>query len=400
LGQRELAAEAEVLLGERFGNQGVREREDEHLERAAALIDGLPPSRSKALTLTHLGASLMLAGRYEDAIRVCREGLQIATKLGLDDIRAHALNSLGISRTTLGDADGIADIERALGIALEKNLPNEGVRAYGNLAEMAGNYVGDLARAFELRAEGRKLAEKFGLAGSIRFLRGELVIQWYWTGRWDDALELADELLSEAEADSPNYMDSQCLLAKARIGLARGERLMIADADGALETARTVRDPQALYPALAFRARAESAAGRLDEASALADELLSSWANRPDAMLDSHLQSFVDAAEVLRALGRGSELIAVAAKARHQTRWTGAATAFVSGDFLRAAEIYAAAGSAPDEAFARLRAAEALIAGGRRAEGDEQLQRALGFYRSVGASAYLRQGEALLARTA
>jgi class 3 adenylate cyclase len=399
-GQRELAAEAEVLLGESFGNQGVRDREDEHLERAAALVDGLPPSRSKALMLTHLAASLMMAGHYEDGIRVGREGLQIAEKLGLDDLRAHALNSIGISRTTLGDAEGIADLESAIAIALENNLPDQGVRAYGNLAEMMGNYLGDLSRAFELRAEGRTLAEKFGLAGYSRFLRGELVIECYWTGRWDDALELADELLSEAEADSPNYMDSQCLLARARIRLARGEPVAFEDAEKALETARRVRDPQALYPALAFRARAELAAGRLEEASALADELVSSWANRPEAMLDSHLQSFVDAAEALRALGRGSELIAVAAKARHQTRWTGAATAFVSGDFLRAAEIYAAAGSAPDEAFARLRAAEALIAGGRRAEGDEQLQRALAFYRSVGANAYLRQGEALLARTA
>jgi class 3 adenylate cyclase len=399
-GQRELAAEAEVLLGESFGNQGVREREDEHLQRAATLVDGLPPSRSKALMLTHLAASLMMAGHYEDGIRVGREGLQIAEKLGLDDLRAHALNSIGISRTTLGDAEGIADLESAIAIALENNLPDQGARAYGNLAEMMSNYLGDLSRAFELRAEGRRLAEKFGLAGYNRFLRGELVIECYWTGRWDDALELADELLSEAEADSPNYMDSQCLLARARIRLARGEPVAFEDAEKALETARRVRDPQALYPVLAFRARAELAAGRLDEASALADELVSSWANRPEAMLDSHLQSFVDAAEALRALGRGSELIAVAAEARQQTPWIAAATAFVSGDFQGAADIYREAGSLPDEAFARLRAAEALIAEGRRSEGDEELQRALAFYRSVGATAYIREGEALLARTA
>jgi hypothetical protein len=58
------------------------------------------------------------------------------------------------------------------------------------------------------------------------------------------------------------------------------------------------------------------------------------------------------------------------------------------------------AGSLPDEAHPRLREAERLIAGGRSSEGDEELQRALAFYRSVGATAYLREGEALLARTA
>ena len=65
-----------------------------------------------------------------------------------------------------------------------------------------------------------------------------------------------------------------------------------------------------------------------------------------------------------------------------------------------AAEIYDEAGSLPDAAFARLRAAEALIVDGRRVEGDPELQRALAFYRSVDATACIREGEALLARTA
>ncbi len=48
----------------------------------------------------------------------------------------------------------------------------------------------------------------------------------------------------------------------------------------------------------------------------------------------------------------------------------------------------------------RLRAAERLVADGRRAEADVQLQKALAFYRSVGATRYIREGEALLAATA
>ena len=54
-------------------------------------------------------------------------------------------------------------------------------------------------------------------------------------------------------------------------------------------------------------------------------------------------------------------------------------------------------GDAELEALARLRAAEQLIAEGRRAEADEQLQRSLAFWRSVGATRYIREGEALLA---
>jgi hypothetical protein len=76
-----------------------------------------------------------------------------------------------------------------------------------------------------------------------------------------------------------------------------------------------------------------------------------------------------------------------------------AATAFVRGEFQRAAEIYGRTGSFPDEAFARLRAAQARIADGRRAEGNRELQLALAFYRSVDAKMYLRDGESPLART-
>jgi hypothetical protein len=54
-------------------------------------------------------------------------------------------------------------------------------------------------------------------------------------------------------------------------------------------------------------------------------------------------------------------------------------------------------GARPEEAWARLHAAERFVREDRRHEGDEQLQQALAFYRSVGASRYVREGEALLA---
>ena len=57
-------------------------------------------------------------------------------------------------------------------------------------------------------------------------------------------------------------------------------------------------------------------------------------------------------------------------------------------------------GSRPDEAFVRLRAAEALVGAGRRAEADVELERSLAFYRSVDATAYIREAERLFAASA
>jgi predicted ATPase/class 3 adenylate cyclase len=398
-GDREGEAEAEVLLGEFYGNRGEREREGAHVARAAKLIEGLPASVTKAYTLGQLAAGALMSGDTKASIRLAREALEIAESLGLHEREAQVLKVMGIGLVDSGDLEGIAVLEQAVALALEHSLA-EAAGAYGNLAEAVANYLGDLNRALDLRADGLQVAERVGRADNIRFLKGERVVARYWTGQWDEAVTFAEQMLSEAEAGSPNYMDVQARQVKARIALARGEVEANDEARGSLDLARSNGDPQVLYPALAFAARAARETGQLDEAGSLIDELLGLWCDRPRTVLQSHLQSFVDAAQVLDALGRGKELEVSVADAQVQTPWIDAARAYVRRDFQGAADIYAETGSLPDEAYARLRAAEALIGSGHRVEGDRELQRALAFYRSVDAKAYLREGEALLAQTA
>jgi len=85
---------------------------------------------------------------------------------------------------------------------------------------------------------------------------------------------------------------------------------------------------------------------------------------------------------------------------RADRAWVRAAAAVLEGDYERAADIAGEHAWRVDEAELRLRAAGALVAAGRRAEADIQLQKALEFYRSVGATRYIREGEALLAASA
>jgi len=77
-----------------------------------------------------------------------------------------------------------------------------------------------------------------------------------------------------------------------------------------------------------------------------------------------------------------------------------AAAAIVQGQLEQATDRLVVLGTPPYEAAVRLRAAARLVAEGHRAEADAQLQQALAFYRSVGATRYIREGEALLAATA
>ena len=73
-------------------------------------------------------------------------------------------------------------------------------------------------------------------------------------------------------------MDSVCRYVRGSIYLARGDiEAALAEARRGTEQARPVKDPQALNPAVAFEARVELAAGNLEAAGRLADELLAIW---------------------------------------------------------------------------------------------------------------------------
>ena len=58
-------------------------------------------------------------------------------ELGIDELRAHALNNIGTARLAKGDRGGLEDIEQSLEVAVAANSP-ESVRAYGNLASGSG----------------------------------------------------------------------------------------------------------------------------------------------------------------------------------------------------------------------------------------------------------------------
>ena len=88
----------------------------------------------------------MLAGDSDHAIRVGREALAMAEELGLDELQAHALDNIGLSRLSIGDRGGLEDLDRSIEIADAINSV-ESARAYGNLAPrslISGSSTGHL----------------------------------------------------------------------------------------------------------------------------------------------------------------------------------------------------------------------------------------------------------------
>ena len=74
--------------------------------------------------------------------------------------------------------------------------------------------------------------------------------------------------------------------------------------------------------------------------------------------------------------------------------------AFVRGDMGRAADIVEVCGAVTEAAYDRLCLGRRLVDQGRRAEADVEVQRALAFYRSVGATRFIGECEALFAESA
>ena len=102
-GRRAAAAEAEVSLGFFWWNEGRGELAQAHFGEVMGLLAGAEPSRQGALAYAEIAVLSMVAGREEEGVERAQAALELAEQLSLDDVRAHALLTIGTCRFGLGD---------------------------------------------------------------------------------------------------------------------------------------------------------------------------------------------------------------------------------------------------------------------------------------------------------
>jgi len=385
------AAEAEALLAQVAWYRGQSDDVFAHLGAAEELVEGAEASVGVTRVLAVSARYRMLAGERTEGLRLGTAALAMADDLDLDELRAHALITIGTARFHVGDDGGEQDLHRALEIALAANSPMAAT-ALNNLGVLAAKT--DIRREYTLVQESRQLGERMGDRETMRFADGNLIWCKWALGRWDEALEGANDFIAACESGSPHYLESSVRETRATILLARGEvGAALDDLERARELARHAKDPQAQLPLLGSSARAYMLLGRTDEARAFAHELVVRLRE-----LSPEMPPYVGiTAEFADELGLTEEMRELV-DAAPPSRFTDAAAAKLNRDFERAAEIYADLGLASTEAEARLLAAELLISQGRSAEGELELQKALAFYRSVGATFFIKRSEDLLAK--
>ncbi|MDQ3669261.1 MAG: hypothetical protein M3377_03115, partial [Actinomycetota bacterium] len=206
----------------------------------------------------------------------------------------------------------------------------------------------------------------------------------------DHATRLVDAVISDGSEgwEMLRIVRAQVRLAKDDLGGA------LRDYAHTLEARRD--EWEAMNPKwLCACARVALAAGRRTEAADLVAKALTPAWKPPYGWHDA-----VELALLLRELGRSPDPIVGAAEAHPRLPWLQAAASVARGELDDAADQLVALRCPPLEAEVRLLAAARLVAEGRRGEADEQLQRALAFWRAVGATRYIREAEVLLAATA
>jgi tetratricopeptide (TPR) repeat protein len=362
--------------------------------RAQELV-GTERSLAAAKVLAFIARTRTIGGDASEGLRVATEARGMAEVLDVPELIAHSFATMGLAKVYLGDPSGAQDEERALEIAVAARSPVAG--SIANNVAVEAIFALQLRRANELFEEGLRIAERLGDASGARWLRGQVAVGELIQGRWDAALRLLEEFIRECEAGSPSYLEATARRERGRIREARGDLIgALTDYETALSLARAVNDPQELLPNLAAVAAALETRGRLDDARALGQEVIDFARLHPEI---AGIALSFDFLLTRTAFDHEEELPKILT-ADPLPAWRSLALTILDRDFVRAAELWAGSGSPTWEARFRLRAAEELIESGRRVEGVVQLERAVQFYRSVGATFFIDRAEQLFAKSA
>ena len=191
-----------ALLHERLGRYlwvtGDAEAALASYHEAVDLMPPEPPTAELARVLAAHGQILMLRGRPRESRRRCEQAIEVARSVGARAEEGHALNTLGVDISSLGDREqGIAHLVEAKRIAEELGWIDEIGRVYVNLSEEI-DWDGRTAEAVELTLEGAEAMRGLGARSYVLFLETEAAQRLVRLGRLDDADRAVRRVLESA----------------------------------------------------------------------------------------------------------------------------------------------------------------------------------------------------------
>ncbi len=273
--------QALALLSYTAWVRGDAARQAELLEESLAILTRYPPGPELAFAYTRAAAAAGLAGRIADSLPLIERAFPIVQEFGDDVGIAILLQFRGIARVDLGDVDGgFDDLREGLQRALDSAPAGIVASAHVNLGDATWLQDGPEA-GLELYREAESIGERRGSAPNVRWARMQSMWPLFDLGRWDEVLEIGEQLLEEVT--DPSLQIAVLIETFRQLVLAdRGVFEAGADIEARLlPRAREIADGQVIVPVFRLAAIERHARGDVAGAVAAIREALAMMRERP-----------------------------------------------------------------------------------------------------------------------
>jgi DNA-binding CsgD family transcriptional regulator len=272
---------------------GRRAEAERFVEEAIAVLQTAPPGPELAWVYSHQSQLDMLASRMDSAITWGERALELATRLGQQEIIIHALANIGSAKADDGGSANCVELELSFELAVAGKYHDHVERASCNLT-CTYYWRRDYRSALDYIDRGVSYASALELTHWEGYLRGWRTMIRLDQGDWVSAEEEALDICSRTYA--ADVYRFPALITLARLRVRRGDQ----DAETPLEAARRLSATMAelqrsVYIAMIAAesawlespmptAASDEARSLLREVYALAEERNSRWVAQDSAL--------------------------------------------------------------------------------------------------------------------
>jgi tetratricopeptide (TPR) repeat protein len=212
------------------------------LSEAIKLLSQGPPGPELPLSLATSAGSLLVAGRYQEAIAEADRAIDLAEQVGEATAAARARGFRGFARAVQGDLGGIKEQRRALAELRALGAGRSTAIVYNNLASCLIHVEGSQA-ALGVFRDGVEFADTRGLREMVMALQNSMLTALFEVGDWDEVLRLGREVAEEARREGSVYDEAFAEADRAAVMACRQGAGARGFCEQMLVRARLVEDP-------------------------------------------------------------------------------------------------------------------------------------------------------------
>jgi len=247
---KERSSDCMRFLSRLYWVDGNRKQAEKFAAKAIELLDNEPDSKSKGLSYSNLAQLTMIYNQYPESIYWGQKAMLIAEALKDEDIRAHALNSIGTVKMRLPSyqQEGLDLMHQSLEIALRNSYHEHAARAYSN---MGSNSV--VLRDYEfgktILETGLKYCDELDMDMWVNYMLVHMCRLKLETGYWNEAFTISENLINNTNQGI--FFKTGALAVMATIKMRRGDTDVVPILLDAKDKAFSTMELQRIIPVLA-----------------------------------------------------------------------------------------------------------------------------------------------------